>query len=272
MSNRSHSTFHSLQSSVTKTSPRAGLGFQVSYTFSKSLDDTSNVFGGFSSGSSGTVLQTFPQNPRNPGSEKGPSTFDISHVLVFSLIQTLPFDRLGPLRPLGHALTSGWELLNISALTSGMPFSVISGIQQTGAGSIGADRPDQIGVPVLSTERAVREDYFGCETNNASFFAIPVGVPGGTGPNLGRFGTLGRNTFRGPLFHTFDVALIKDTPLGHRGQAEAAMLEFRGEFFNVFNLVNFGLPANTVLGSGFGIISRTASSSRQIQLSLKVIY
>ena len=118
----------------------------------------------------------------------------------------------------------------------------------------------------------MREDYFGRGADNASFFSIPINVPGGTGPNHGRFGTLGRNTFRGPAFTDFDVALIKDTPFGRRGSAELGTVEFRAEFFNVFNLVNFGLPSNILRGSGFGIISKTAGPSRQIQFSLKLIY
>ncbi len=272
MSTRSHSTYHSLQAVVQKTSPRAGLGFQASYTFSKTLDDTSNVLGGFSGSTSGAVLQSFPQDPRNPGAEKGPSTFDITHVLVFSMIQVLPFDRWDALRPLGRHLTSGWQLMNISTLTSGSPFSILSGIQQTGVGSQNADRPDQIGHPIFSTSRTVREDYFGQGAANPSFFVIPLGVPAGIGPNQGRFGTLARNTFRGPAFHSFDIALIKDTAFGRRGKAEAATLEFRAEFFNIFNLVNFGLPANIVRGTGFGLISRTVGPARQLQFSLKVIY
>ena len=65
---------------------------------------------------------------------------------------------------------------------------------------------------------------------------------------------------------------IKDTPFGHRGKGELGILQFRAEFFNVFNIVNFGLPSNTVRGTGFGIISHTAGSSRQIQFSLKLVY
>jgi hypothetical protein len=145
-------------------------------------------------------------------------------------------------------------------------------VQQTAAGAGGTDRPDQIGTPQLSTSRTVREDYFGLGAQNASLFSIPVNVPGGTGPNHGRFGTLGRNTFRGPGFRNFDMALIKDTPFGTRGGAELATLQLRAEFFNVFNLVNLGLPSNIVTGPGFGQISRTAGSSRQIQFSLKLIY
>jgi len=50
------------------------------------------------------------------------------------------------------------------------------------------------------------------------------------------------------------------------------VLQFRAELFNIFNEVNFGLPSNIVLGSGFGVISRTAGPSRQIQFSLKLNY
>jgi hypothetical protein len=272
MTNHSHSTYHSLQSSVGKSSLRAGLGFQASYTFSRSLDDTSSVLGGFLSGSSGTVLQTSPQNPRGLGGEKGPSTFDIAHAFSLSAIQQLPFDRLAPLRARGKRWSAGWQLIGLTSLSTGAPFTVYSGIQQTGAGSAGSDRPDQTGRPDLSTSRQIREDYFGRGANNASYFAIPIGIPGGTGPNSGRFGTLGRNTFRGPGFRNVDASLVKDTPVGRPGNPERVALQFRAEFFNVFNLVNFGLPANTVLGPGFGLISRTAGTSRQIQLSLKLLY
>jgi hypothetical protein len=99
-----------------------------------------------------------------------------------------------------------------------------------------------------------------------------VALRKGTGATQGRFGMLGRNTFRGPAFRNFDLALIKDTPFGKRGGAELGTLQFRVEFFNVFNVVNFGLPSNIVLGPGFGQISRTAGPSRQIQFSLKLLY
>jgi hypothetical protein len=271
MSSRSHSTYHSLQTSVSKNSARAGLGLQASYTYSKSLDDTSAVLGGLIAGA-GVVLQTLPQNPWDPGAEKGPSTFDATHSFTLSLIQVLPFDRMSFLRPLGRTLTRGWQLLNITTLTSGAPFTVYSGVQQTGVGAGGTDRPDLVKQPHFSTSGPVREDYFGQGANNASFFNIPINLPGGTGPNHGRFGTLGRDTFRGPVFHDFDIAMIKDTPFGHRGNGELGTVEFRAEFFNVFNLVNFGLPSNILRGSGFGIISKTAGPSRQIQFSLKFIY
>jgi TonB-dependent Receptor Plug Domain/TonB dependent receptor len=272
LTNRSHSTYHSLQVSATKTSLRAGLGLQVGYTFSKSIDDTSSVLGGFLTGSSGTLLQAVPQNPRDLGAEKGPSTFDVPQYFSASVIQQLPISRLPGFRALPRRLSSGWQLLGIGSISGGSPFTVYSGIQQTGAGVLGADRPDEIAQPVLSTSRTIREDYFGLGADNASFFYIPINVPGGTGPNHGVFGTLGRNTFRGPGMHDVDLSLLKDTPLGTSRNPERAILQFRAEFFNVFNIVNFGLPSNIVLGPGFGEISRTSTPSRQIQLSLKVLF
>jgi hypothetical protein len=271
MNPSAHSSYHSLQTSATENNSRIGLSFQASYTYSKSLDDTSAVPGGIS-GMPGVTLQTLPQNPLDPSAEKGPSTFDETHVFSISVFQSLPFDRVSFLQPLGSRLTKGWQILNITTLTTGPPFTVYSGIQQTGVGAGGTDRPDLVAMPILSTSRSNREDYFGRGANNSSFFFIPINVPGGTGPNQGVFGTLGRDTFRGPGYHNFDVALIKDTPFGRRGNRELGLLEFRAEFFNVFNIVNFGLPANTVLGSGFGVISHTSGSSRQIQFSLKLIY
>jgi hypothetical protein len=68
------------------------------------------------------------------------------------------------------------------------------------------------------------------------------------------------------------VALTKDTEFGQRKSGEPLSVQFRAEFFNVFNLVNFGLPSNVLVGSGFGFISQTAGTSRQIQLSLKLFY
>jgi hypothetical protein len=191
-----------------------------------------------------------------------------------SVAQDLHLETVDFLRPMSRKFTAGWELLSISSISSGSPFTVFSGIQQTGAGSNGTDRPDQIAAPQLSTARKVREDYFGQGVNNASaFFSVPIQVAGGTGPNKGRFGTLGRNTFRGPAFYNFDFALIKDTPISkHKNGSERMALQFRGEFFNLFNIVNMGLPTNTLTSSGFGVISQTAGTSRQIQLSLKLVY
>ncbi len=265
MTNRSHSSYHALQTSLQGTVPHGGPSIQASYTWSKSLDDASTVVGGFISGASGATAPAVPQNPFDTRAEKGPSSFDIAQAFTLSAIQDLPTG------PLPRALRN-WQLLTVATLLSGPPFTVYSGVQQTGAGSNGVDRPDQIGIPTLSISRTVREDYFGQGANNAEFFSIPTQVAGGSGPNEGRFGTLGRNTFRGPGLVNFDFALIKNILLGSRAGRELADLQFRTEFFNLFNIVNFGLPTNTIKGSGFGLINRTAGTSRQIQFSLKLMF
>jgi hypothetical protein len=270
----SHSSYNALQTSLSGTVAHGGPGLQAGYTWSKSLDDVSGVIGG--TGNTGAVTVFSPQNPRDTHAEKGPSNFDVTHGFSISAAQDLHLDQVSFLSQRGHLLTGGWEFLSISTINSGSPFTVFSGIQQTGAGTVGADRPDQIGKPGLSTAHSAtrpRDDYFGRGAANASFFSIPIGIPGGTGPNSGVFRTLGRNTFRGPAYYDFDYALIKTTPFGHRASGlERTDLQFRGEFFNLFNVVNMGLPANTIEGSGFGLISKTAGTSRQIQFSLKLIY
>ncbi len=274
--NTAHSSYHALQTSLSGTVKHGGPGLQAGYTWAKSLDDTSSVVGG--TGSTGATALPLPQDPFNTHPEKGPSSFDVTHGFSISAAQDLHLQTLGWLNgPRIRPWSSGWELLSISSISSGAPFTVYSGIQQTGFGTQGADRPDPIATPRLSTAKSSsrrREDYFGRGAENASsFFSIPIGLAGGTGPNSGRFGTLGRNTFRGPAYYDFDYAVIKDTAIGRRANGvEKADVQFRGEFFNVFNIVNMGLPANTLQGSGFGVISKTAGTSRQLQFSLKLIY
>jgi len=288
ITNDAHSSYHALQTSLSGTVGHGGPGVQASYTWSKSIDNTSMVIGG--TGSTGAVTSGFSQDPYDTHLEKGPSNFDITHGFSLSVAQDMHLDKAGFLNAVSKKVTGGWELLSITGINSGAPFTVYSGIQQTGAGSNGVDRPDQIAKPSLSTARKDRKDYFGHGGGNGpDFFSIPVFVSGGTGPNQGRFGTLGRNSFRGPAYYNFDFAVIKDTPFGRRPSgAERMDLQFRAEFFNIFNIVNMGLPAN-VLGvithmdgdtgsatisrtNGFGQISKTAGNSRQIQLSLKLIY
>jgi hypothetical protein len=268
----SHSTYHALQTSLSGSIGHGGPGVQASYTWSKSIDNSSEVLGG--TGSTGATASGLSQNPYDTHPEKGPSAFDATNSFSLSLAQDLHLESARFLDAVSRKITYGWELLSISSISSGAPFTVFSGIQQTGAGSNGVDRPDQIAKPNLSTARPNRQDYFGQGANNAAaFFSIPIHVPGGTGPNQGDFGTLGRNTFRGPAYYDYDFALIKDTPFGRRKSgAERVDLQYRAEFFNLFNIVNMGLPANILNGSGFGEISKTAGNSRQIQFSLKLIY
>jgi hypothetical protein len=288
ITNDSHSSYNALQTSLSGVVGHGGPGIQAGYTWSKSIDNTSLVIGG--TGSTGAVTSGFSQNPLDTHAEKAVSNFDVTHAFSVSAAQDLHLASAKFLNFIPKVITSGWEMLVMSSINTGSPFTVYSGIQQTGAGSNGVDRPDQIAKPQLSTARKDRADYFGHGGGNGpDYFSIPVFQPGGTGPNQGVFGTLGRNSFRGPAFYNYDFAFIKDTQFGHRvSGAERMALQFRAEFFNIFNIVNMGLPAN-ILGvstnttngvpsavisrtNGFGQISKTAGNSRQIQFSLKLIY
>jgi hypothetical protein len=256
--NSVHSSYHAGELTVRRAPTDRGVGFGLSYTFSKSLD---NAAFGFGPGAGGGR-----QNPQDANAEKGRSSIPGPHALSFNISANLPFGRWISHGFL-HSLGSGWQLTGIGQLRSGTPFTVVSGIQQTGYGTNGGDRPDQIGKPVLSTSRTVREDYFGMGSGNASYFYIPINVAGGTGPYSGRFGSLGRNTFNGPPLHSFDIAISKEFSLDKR-----VKLQSRAEFYNLFNTPNFSTPNNVLTGSGFGIINSTASNSRQLQFSLKLLY
>jgi hypothetical protein len=252
--NSVHSSYNAGELVIRRAPTQQSVGFGLSYTYSKSMD---NSVGGPGGGR---------QNPQNAGAERALSSIPGPHNLSFNLSAKLPFDHWMS-HGFVHGLVSGWQIMGIGQLRSGTPFTVVTGIQQTGYGTGGADRPDQMGTPVLSTSRPVRQDYFGKGAANASYFYIPINVPDGTGPYGGRFGTLGRNTFNGPPLRNFDIALSKEFDLDKRFK-----LQSRAEFYNVFNIVNFSTPNNVLTGSGFGMITSTASNSRQLQFSLKLVY
>lgn len=98
-------------------------------------------------------------------------------------------------------------------------------------------------------------------------------------PAPGFFGIAGRNTLIGPGYENFDFSLNKSTPLGFK---EGSRLEFRAEFFNLFNRANFALPAGNALQvlnpanrqyvAGAGRINKTVTPSRQMQFGLKIIF
>src|SRR5580700_10920580 len=149
MTATSHSSYNALQTSLSGNVGHGGPSLQAGYTWGKALDDVSGILGG--TGSTGAVTLFSPQDPFNTQAERGLSSFDVTHAFTLSAAQDLHFEHLGLQSDRTQLLTKGWEFLSISTITSGSPFTVYSGIQQTGAGTIGADRPDQIGIPDLSS-------------------------------------------------------------------------------------------------------------------------
>ena len=218
---------------------------QASYTYSKSIDDNSVTYGLEGAGQNLT-------DPYNANFDIGRSNFDHTHSLVSSLVWQVPLAR--------NSRLGGWQASGIFTAISGAPYSIADGFSVTSLG----ERPLLLpgGTPAPRV------------TGSPNRWWSPAGF---ALPPIGELGNLGRNTAAGPGLWDFDFALLKDTRI-----AETLRLQFRAEFFNIFNHTNFGAP-NTGLftegpgGAGiisplFGQIINTATTSRQLQFALKFIF
>lgn len=238
-----------------------GLQFQASYTLSKSIDDASQQNTSDAIGTlDGRML------PENRKLDRGLSNHDIRHNLVFNYTYDLPFGKTAT-SPLAR-LVGGWQLNGITTITSGNPFTVYLAVNQSrslvvGSAGVFLDRPNlkpgRSNNPI-SPRNPIQ--YF-----DPSAFDFP---------EAGFLGTLGRNTLIGPGVVNFDFSLVKNTRLERLG--EEGNIQFRVEFFNLFNRANFGLPANAVFGAGgapigsAGRITSTTTTARQIQFALKLMF
>ncbi len=236
-----NSNYHALQLGVEK---RFGHGFSMlaNYTWSKTLDD----FGTEGAG---------PTDPFSRHFDRGRSDDDVAHIFRFSNIWQLPsVHRSGA----AGKVLNGWELNSIWVWRGGFPFTVFCGCDNAFSGQ-GLDRADFIrpGNAQLSSGRSHGEmvnEFF-----DTSLF----------GPNVeGTFGNSGKNILRGPKSFNLDFGLLKKTNL-----TERTSLQFRAEFFNLFNNVNFGQPDHS-FGDGpgsFGVIT-SAADPRIIQFALKILF
>jgi len=242
-----HSNYNSLQVSLNRRLHR-NVQFQLSYTYAKSMDD-----GSTSSSLEGAGLDF--SNPINAATDRGRSGFDRTHSFRASSVVLLPFH--------GNKLVEGWQLSGIFTAISGAPFSVSPGFDPTGMSDLSVRRPDL--APGFSPDPLLRNvnRWF----NPAAFVMQP----------LGENGNLGRDTLLGPASWQTDLALNKNTRV-----SEAVTVQFRAEFFNIFNHPDFGLPnANVFLlqTSGAvlpnptaGQITGTTNQPRQIQFGLKFLF
>jgi Carboxypeptidase regulatory-like domain/TonB dependent receptor len=291
--NHGHSTYNSLQVVFRKSAPTAGLTFQLSYTYAKAIDNATTVYNGGDSANS-SVAQN---NPLCWSCEKAPSSFDVRHRVVVNFSYALPFDKIvaAPKR-----LTQGWTLWGITTASRGFPFTVLTPF---GSAEYGIDtyagstvRPDLVKTPTYKAgnqgpeeqlfSNAVLQDSanFAAAVNNnqsfaGQFFAVPLTSLNGS-TVAAHPGDLGRNTFRGAGFSNLDLSLAKDTKLFER-----LSMQFRAEFFNIFNQHVFATPGLTpqsgagvssnmrTLGSpGFGVSTATLFDPREIQLGLRLIF
>jgi hypothetical protein len=242
---------------------------QSSYTFSRNIDTTqASTF--FSDATNGTTT-AFPEFPHF-NYNKGLADYHAKHNWVVNFTWDLPFAR--GLSGFGRTLLDGWQLAGINNARSGNPLTVFvqanrsRSLWQPSLGpGIGRDRASiASGFTYESAVLGRPDQYF-----NPAAFVLP---PAGT------LGTTGRGAFIGPNYRSFDLAAIKSTPLP-RVFGESGRLQIRVEAFNLFNRANFAPPALTAFAgttdgeaplTTFGRIRSTVSSSRQIQLGIRISF
>ncbi len=235
-----------------------GLEFRASYTWSKNLDNNSALTGAQASNQPQMVL-----NRNDLRADWGPSALNAANQGSVSARYELPFGPgkrwLGNSSGLESKLIGGWQLNGIGTFLSGFPFTPLVGSNQSGDGDTrNPDRPSFN--PAFSGPIVLGNPN---EWFNPTAFKVPT---------LGTYGNVGRGSFNGPGLADIDVSLFKDTRVSER-----TSLQFRAEFFNVLNHVNFGPPNTTVFSSGAvsasaGTITTLATNPRQIQFGLKLIF
>jgi len=247
-----HSSYHALQVKFRKRYSN-GLQMLAAYTWSKLLDDFSSVAGFLGQQNPGYT------NNNQRRLDKSLSALDIAHRVVINYQYELPFGLGKPsLNRSGliNVLFGGWSLNGITTLQSGLPISISSAANTTNSFG-GVQRPNSTGQS-SRTAGAVKDrlnNYF----NKAAFVDAPRYT----------FGTVGRflPDNRGPYLYRWDLSVLKEFKF-----SEAQRLEFRAEFFNLLNQVNFDAPAGTVFGRPeFGIIT-SAEQPRVIQFGLKFYF
>jgi hypothetical protein len=235
-------------------------GFQLRgvYTFSKTLDDGDNL-----NTSVATNSPAFLSDPLNPGADYGRASFDVRSSGVIQGTYDLPFARSAAAQGQHwkEILAANWQVSSIVTLQSGLPFTPQLSYNPSNDGDTRNPvrpswNPDFQGNVILGGPN----EYF-----NPLAFIQPLN---------GTYGNVGRNILQGPSLTQFDFSLAKRWALSERFN-----LQFRSEFFNVFNHTNLNTPNPVVYAAATGapsptagVITSTATTSRQVQLGLKLLW
>jgi hypothetical protein len=238
----------------------AGIAVITSYTYAKSIDNSSGVrVQGFDT--------LYPQNSNCLQCERGLSSFDTRNRFITSVIYDLPFGKgraMAINNPVANAVLGGWQATGLWTVQSGLPQVItIGGVDRSNTG-VGYDRPNATGVnPYVSSPTPSR-----WYDPNAYVEA-----------SAGTWGNVGRNTLVGPGIFGLDFAIHKEFRMPYK---EGHSLQFRFEAFNVMNHPVWTAPNGNILAGaafsgqpstnahqGFGVISGTAIPMRQVQLALK---
>ncbi len=263
-----------------------GLMTLVSYTWSKSLDNSDGFFGVENgAGQNGSAIQNF----FNPIGNYGPSGYDIPHFLSWYTVYEMPFGhgkrwmQSGPL----SWFFGNWQTNYIFQARSGQPFNLnvggdpagISGINAIG-GVTGYSRPNQIADPFTPGPVAANPDPAchstisqGGKAADAVYTAASWFNPCAFTSPVGSFGDVGRNSLRSSHVTTLDLSLAKNIPIGERRN-----LQLRFEAFNVLNIQNYAAPSSTSVGTGgvnntsVGQITGIVGNPRQMQFGARFTF
>jgi outer membrane receptor protein involved in Fe transport len=242
------SNYNSLQASLERRFKT--IGFVAAYTWSHSIDDVANAFGGADNG-------PIPQDRRCRQCDRGDSGFDIRHRFTTSLNWALPFGK-GRKVDFGsrvlNALAGGWDTNLIFTAQTGVPFTPVL---QTSVSNAGGSRP----VRLKSGELEERDPFLWYDVS----FNTPDAAWGV--PAQYTFGNSGRNILRGPGRVNLDWSMFKDFAGSDRWR-----VQYRAEFFNLFNTPQFDVPNSTIGNPGAGRITSTIGPNRQIQMGIRLSF
>ena len=251
-----NSRYNALQTDLVRRLSH-GLQFRFNYTWSKNLDMNSGLTGAQANNQAQMIMDR-----NNVSRDWGPSALDVTHQVSISAHYELPFGkgkRWVSGSSVGDRIVGGWQLNAITTLLSGFPFTPQIGSNRSGDGD--TRNPDRPNLNPAFTGPVITGNPN--QWYNPAAFLLPA---------FGTWGNLGRGTYRGPGLATVDLSLFKGISISERMN-----LQFRAEAFNLLNHANYGTPNATVFSSGIvnssaGLISSTATTSRQIQFGLKLIF
>ncbi len=255
ISGGANSSYNALETSLRKRFSR-GLALLSSYTFSKAIDDVSsfNITGSASRPVAGE--NDLAQNPADLSAERGRSMFDARHRLVLTYQWQLPYWREP--RNWYQRILGDWQVNGITTFMSGTPLTVVDESYNYDAPEItgfSAFRPNLVGNP-NSGPKTVGEWF-----NTSAFQRIDLSTT-----LAGVYGSEGRNTVQGPGFAQWDFSALKGIRV-----TDSTSLQFRAEFFNLFNRANFRLPNGDISSPTFGQVQQ-ALPPRLVQFALKFLF
>jgi hypothetical protein len=272
---RTSSNYNGLQVGLIRNISK-GFQIQGSYTWSRSIDDGSATTISDPFANSITSLLFFDR-----GLFRGPSDFNVGQNLVINYLWMVPTRNSleGPLKWAAR----GWQVGGVVTISSGLPFTPVIGGDPLGQNSTDPfDYPNRLRGPGCqslinpgSVDNYIKLSCFALPTPTAAVAAQCTAFATAPGTCQNLIGNGGRNEVVGPGLVNFDFSLVKNTYV-----KENFNVQFRAEFFNVFNRSNFASPiANDTLFDqtgapigGAGLITQTTTTSRQIQFAVKLIW